>query len=81
MSTAVKHIEAQFVDHTVCEINQLKRGEIDCANRMLMERIEAKNRLRAMNCLIATGDSQYQQLIEFLYEQIKEMSTKLTTKI
>jgi len=42
-----------------------------------MERIEASNRLRAMKCLIATGDSQYDSLISFLYEQLKEMSTKL----
>lgn len=80
MSTAVNKFEIQFVHHTICEIAQLRKGEINCANQMMKERIEAKNRLRAMNCLIATGDSQYSELISFLYEQLKEMSTKLTTK-
>lgn len=77
MSTPVKSIEIKLVDHVICEIKQLRKGEIDCANRMMMERIEASNRLRAMKCLMATGDSQYDSLIRFLYEQLKEMSTKL----
>lgn len=81
MSTAIKSFEIRFVDHTVCEINKLKRGEIDCANQMLRERIEAKNRLRAMNCLIATGNSEYSSLISYLYEQIKEITSKLIIKI
>jgi hypothetical protein len=77
MSTPVNSIEIKLVNHVICEIKQLRKGEIDCANRMMMERIEASNRLRAMKCLIATGDSQYDSLISFLYEQLKEMSTKL----
>lgn len=77
MSTPVRSIEIKLVDHVICEINQLRKGEIDCANRMMMERIEASNRLRAMKCLIATEDSQYDSLISFLYEQLKEMNTKL----
>jgi hypothetical protein len=77
MSTAVNSIEIKLVDHAVCEISKLRKGEINCANRMMMERIEASNRLRAMKCLMATGDSQYNSLISFLYEQLKEMSTKL----
>lgn len=77
MSTAVNSIEIKLVDHVICEIGKLRKGEIDCANRMMMERIEASNRLRAMKCLIASGDSQYDSLISFLYEQLKEMSTKL----
>ena len=77
MSTPVNSIEIKLVNHVICEIKQLRKGEIDCANRMMMERIEASNRLRAMKCLMATGDSQYDSLISFLYEQLKEMSTKL----
>ena len=77
MSTPVKSIERKLVDHVICEIKQLRKGEIDLANRMMMERIEASNRLRAMKCLMATGDSQYDSLIGFLYEQLKEISTKL----
>lgn len=81
MSTVTNSFNIRFVDHTVCEINKLKKGEVDCANQMLKERIEAKNRLRAMNCLIATEDSTYNLLISYLYEQLKELTSKLIIKI
>jgi len=76
----ISDIEIKMADHMVCEIAQLKKGEISCANKMLVERIEEMDRIRAMECLIATGDSTYDSLIKFLYEQIKEMSTKLILK-
>ena len=76
----INDIKIKMVDHAICEINQLKKGEISCANKMLTERIEETNRIYAMECLIATNDSDYDSLIEFLYEQIKEMSTKLILK-
>lgn len=76
MST-ITNLEARFVQHAVCEINMLKKGEIDLANQMLKERIEAENRLRAMKCLIAENDSQYDDLRNYLYEQLKEMANKL----
>lgn len=81
MSTPINSLKIRLVDSTVCEIRLLKKGEIKCADQLLKERIEATNRLEAMNCLIATGDSQYNDLISYLYEQLKEMATKLTTKI
>jgi len=77
----ISSLEIRFIDNTVCEIETLKKGEITCANRMLTERIEAKNRLRAMQCLIDAGDSQYDDIISYLYEQCKEMANRLTTKI
>lgn len=77
MST-ISNLEIRMVYNTVCEINKLKKGEIDCANRMLVERIEAKNRIRAMRCLIDEGDSSYDDIITYLYEQAKEMANRLT---
>jgi hypothetical protein len=76
----VSDIKIKMVNHMVCEITQLKRGEISCANKMLTERIEEMDRIFAMECLIATGDSTYNSLIKYIYEQIKEMSTKLILK-
>jgi len=76
----ISDIKTKMVDHMVCEITQLKRGEISCANQMLIERIEEMDRIYAMECLIATGDSTYDTLIEYIYEQVKEMSTKLILK-
>jgi len=76
----VSDIKTKMVDHMVCEINQLRKGEISCANKMLVERIEEMDRIYAMECLIATGDSTYDSLISYIYEQVKEMSTKLILK-
>jgi hypothetical protein len=47
---------------------------------MLNERMEEMDRIRAMECLIATGDSTYDDLISYIYEQTKEMTTKLILK-
>jgi len=76
----ISDIKTKMVDHMVCEIAQLKKGEISCANQMLIERIEEMDRIYAMECLIATGDSTYDSLIKYIYEQVKEMSTKLILK-
>ena len=73
--------EIKFVDHMVCEIGKLKKGEISCANRMLLERMEAMDRQYAMDCLIAKNDHQYNDLISYIYEQVKEMTTKLILTI
>lgn len=80
MST-LSNIEIRLVDHMVCEIATIKKGEIACANQMLIERIEAMNRLFAMECLIDTGDSDYDETISYIFEQIKEMVTKLNVSI
>lgn len=74
-------IQAKFVEHMVCEIGRLKKGEIDCANRMLLERTEAMDRYDAMVCLMAKNDSQYSDIISYIYEQVKEMTTKLILTI
>ncbi len=79
MST-LSDIKVKMVNHMICEIGQLRKGEISCANQMLIERIEEMDRIRAMECLIATGDSTYDDLISYIYEQVKEMSTKLILK-
>lgn len=80
MSTPLNSIEIKLVDHTICEINQLKKGEISCANKMLTQRIEASNRLFAIKCLITADDSENDNLISYLYEQLKEMTSMLILK-
>lgn len=70
-------LEIRLIDHMVCEVRTIKKGEIACANQMLIERMEAMNRLNAMQCLIAEDDSEYTELIEYIFQQTKEMVTKL----
>lgn len=80
MST-LNSIEIRIVDHMVCEIEAIKMGEIACANKMLIERIEAMNRLFSLECLIDFDDSEYDSLITYIFEQLKEMTTKLNISI
>ena len=68
-------IPIKIVDHTVCEIDSLRKGYISCADQMLKERIAIMDRLWAMNCLIASGADS--DITSYLYEQIKELATKL----
>ena len=77
----IRDIQVTMVQHANCELDKLAIGELRCANDMLWERIETENRVYALRKLIAKGDAQYATLIDFLYEQIKELNVKLTTKI
>lgn len=80
MST-LNRIKTTLVQHAACEVDKLSIGDMACADDMLWERIETDNRIFAIECLIAKDDAQYQSLIEFLYEQLKELNVKLTIKI
>lgn len=76
MSTTA-NFDIQIVDHMVCEIAEIKKGNIECANKMLIQRTEAMDRIWAMECLIAKDDNEYNTLIKYIYEQIKELVSKL----
>lgn len=75
------NFQVKFVDHMVCEIGKLKKGEITCANRMLIERVHAMDKHDAMMCLIEAGEDDNRNLISYLYEQVKEITTKLILTI
>lgn len=66
-----------MVEHAVCEIGKLKKGEVSNANQMLIERMENMNRLWALQCLIDQDDSDNDDIISYLYEQIKEITSKV----
>lgn len=70
-------LEIRLIGHMVCEIDTIKKGEISCANQMLIERMEAMNRLNAMECLIAEDDSEYAEVIDYIFQQTREMVSKL----
>ena len=74
-------LQVKFVDHIVCEIGRLKKGEITCANRMLLERVHAMDKYDAMMCLIEAGGTSNNTLISYLYKQVKEITTKLILTI
>ena len=67
----------RLVQNVICEINCLKQGDIECADKMLRVREEAYDRIWAMECLIAENDSSLQEIIDYMYEQIKEITLNL----
>lgn len=78
---SIVEIKSRLVQNVVCEIELLKMGKIDCADSMLTERIAAMDRLWALECLMDTGDSTYDEVVSYLYEQLKELAAKLTINI
>jgi len=73
--TELKSLMAQS---TVCEIDMLKKNNIDCANKMLMYRHSAQLRAYIVGCLLDDYPGQNKALVEFLFEQIKELTLMIT---
>lgn len=72
--------EAQslIAQSTVCEINLLKLGKIDCANQMLRYRHSAQLRAYIVECLLADYPGQNKELVEYLFEEIKQLVIMIT---
>lgn len=73
----VNDFKVKMVEHGICELNVLKKGDVTTANKMLTERMENMNRLWALQCLIDQNDSDNDEIISYLYEQIKELTSKI----
>lgn len=71
-----KSMVAQSV---VCELDMLQMGEMDCATKMLNYRHSAQLRLYIVECLIDTYPSQNKAIVEYLFEQAKELILMITT--
>lgn len=74
-----------------CEISALKRGNLECANKMMAVRHGAQIRVFIIECLLEREDADFieecpglqsgstQAMINYLYEQVKEMTRFITT--
>lgn len=65
-----KSLMAQSV---VCELNLLQMGHIECADIMLKYRDSAELRAYIVECLLSDYPAQNKELVEYLFEQIKEL--------
>jgi len=70
----------RIMQSVLCEIDFLRLGNMSCANNILQERIEVMDRLWAMEKLVRENNSEYDSIITYLYEQIKELTLALTIK-
>lgn len=71
MST-VSDIEISLVQHAVCEIRELEKGNMSKAGKMLSRRRAAYNRLYIAKCYRDTY-SENKSLVDYLLEQCKEI--------
>lgn len=69
--------KSELVQTTNCEITMLKRGNMDCANKMLKVRRGATIRVFMIECL-QEEDVPDTDMINYLYEQVKEMTRFIT---
>lgn len=70
-----KSMVAQSV---VCELDMLQMGEMDCATKMLNYRHSAQLRLYIIECLIDNYPAQNKAVVEYLFEQVKELILMIT---
>lgn len=62
----------------VCELDMLQMGEMDCATKMLNYRHSAQLRLYIIECLIDDYPAQNKAVVEYLFEQVKELILMIT---
>jgi len=61
-----------------CEIDYLQKANMDCANKMLQYRQAIHLRMYIIDCLLDTYPAQNKALVEYLFEQCKELIQSMT---
>ena len=70
--------KSQLVQSISCELDMLEMGNLDCANKMLQYRQAAHIRIYIIDCLLDDYPDQNKTLIEYLFEQVKEIVLMIT---
>jgi hypothetical protein len=65
--------KSMLVQTITCELDMLQQGNVDCANRMLAVREAAMVRAYMVECMIADDPVTFKPVIDYLFEQVKEM--------
>lgn len=65
----------------MCELRSIKDGDIKCANMINKFSREAQMRIFAIECLTnePNGAETYRETINYLFEQVKEIITFIST--
>lgn len=65
--------ESELVQSINCELNMLKEGNLDCANKVMNVRYEAMLRVFIIKCVMRQPDYD-KKMVNFLYETVKELT-------
>lgn len=83
MSSPLDTYKSELVHTVTCELDILQRGELICANKMLNFRHGAQIRVYMIECMLAEDDgyNTYKQVVNFLYEQVKEITRYISQSV
>ena len=70
---SLKEAKSLVAQSVMCELDMLESGDLKCANMMLHLRRSAEIRLYIIGCLISDYPTTNKSLVEFLFEQVKEL--------
>jgi len=70
-----KSLLAQSV---VCELDMLQMGHIQCADQLLKYRDAAELRAYIVECLLDDYPTENKTIVEYLFEQVKELCLMIT---
>jgi len=74
----INELKSLLVNTIYCELNYIQLANMDCANKMLQYRQGIHLRMYIIDCLIDTYPAQNKALIEYLFEQCKELIQIMT---
>lgn len=70
----LSNYKSMLVQNVACELNMLQKGQFECANKMLNFRHGAYIRVYMIECY-EDEYATYKEVIDYLYEQVKEITT------
>ena len=74
---SLSNYKSELAQNVTCEIGKLQKGELECPNKMVYLRHGAYIRVYMIECL-NTDYATYHEVIDYLYEQVKEITRFLT---
>jgi hypothetical protein len=74
----LSEVKSLLVNTIYCEIDALQKGNIGCANITLQYRQAIHLRMYIIDCLLDTYPTENKALVEYLFEQCKELIQMMT---
>jgi hypothetical protein len=74
----LSEVKSLLVNTIYCEIDFLQKANFDCANQMLQYRQAIHLRMYIIDCLLDTYPAENKALVEYLFEQCKELIQMMT---
>jgi hypothetical protein len=70
--------KSMLAQSVICELDMLQSGNLKCADMMLNFRHSAQLRLYIIECLIDDYPTTNKAIVEYLFEQVKELVIMIT---